>query len=136
MKFDDLRSIAHNIADSFGSGASLLFNYGFWPYEDAECSPDGVLEVDFLRAIVLSGQPSKELLDRLSHAPRLVADLCARHGQSADAFACFRTRYVKTGVERRYEVTVTDRSGRTRTDHYDGDSGRKLQLGKRLRETN
>ena len=124
MKFDDLRSIAHNIADSFGSGASLLFNYGFYPYEDAERSPDGVLEVDFLRGTVLSGQPSSELLDRISLSPSVVADLCSRYGQSVDAFACFRTRYVKTTVGRRYEVTVTDRSGRTLTDYYDGVGGR------------
>ena len=130
MKFDDLRSIAHNIADSFGSGASLLFNYGFSPYGDAERSPDGVLEVDFLSGAVLSGQPSTELLDRLSLSPRVVWDLCARHGQSADAFACFKVRFVKTAMGRRYEVTVSDRSGRTRTDHYDGVGGRRLRPGK------
>ena len=136
MKFDDLRSIAHNIADSFGSGASLLFDHGFHPYEDAERSPDGVLEVDFLSGIVLSGQPSCELLDRISLSPAVVADVCARRGASADAFACFRTRYVKTKVGRRYEVTVTDRSGRTRTDQYDGAWGRKLQPGKHPPVTN
>lgn len=130
MKFDDLRSIAHNIADSFGSGASLLFRYGFYPYDDEERSPDGVLEVDFLSGTVLSGQPSSALLDSISLSPSVVADLCARHGQSADAFACFRTRYVKTAIGRRYEVTVTDRSGRTRTDCYDGVRGRKLRPGK------
>lgn len=55
VKFDDLCSIAHNVADSFGSGASLLFNYGFYPYEDAQRSDDGVLEVDFLSGTAIAG---------------------------------------------------------------------------------
>jgi len=130
MKFDDLCSIAHNVADSFGSGASLLFNYGFYPYEDAQRSHDGVLEVDFLTGTVTSGMASNELIERLGLSPGILADLCARHGQSASVFTALHTRYVKTSTGRRYEVTVTDHTGRTRTDHYDGMKGSRLQLGK------
>ena len=136
MKFDDLRSIAHNVAVSFGSGASVLFNYGFYPFDDAGRSPEGVLEVDFLSGTVVSGHPSGELLDRVSRSPSVVADFCARHGQPADAFASFRARYVRTAVGRRYEVTVTDRAGRTRTDYYDGARGRRLRDGKHPPVTN
>ncbi|WP_454796910.1 hypothetical protein [Novosphingobium lindaniclasticum] len=130
MKFDDLCSLAHNVADSFGSGASLLFNYGFYPYDDAKRSEDGLLEVDFLNGQVISGLPCNEVRERVSFAPKVITDLCARYGQSSDVFAILRARYVVTAVGRRYEVTVTDRGGRTRIDLYDGIKGSRLAPGK------
>ena len=130
MKFDDLRSIAHNLADSFGSGASLLFNYGFYPYEDAARSLDGCLEVDFLTGAIVSGTPSHELLERLALSPALLADLCAHYGETVKAYAYFRARYVTTSAGREFEVTVSDRSGRRTTDRYSGISGKRLQVGK------
>lgn len=130
MKFDDLRSVAHNLADSFGSGASLLFNYGFYPYEDAAKSPDGCLEVDFLTGTVVSGTPSHDLLERLALSPGLLAGLCAPYGETVEAYGYFRTRYVTTPVGREFEVTVSDRAGRRKTDRYSGISGKRLQAGK------
>lgn len=126
MKFDDLCSIAHNVADSFGSGVSLLFGIGFYPYDDAERSEDGLLEVDFLNGKVISGLPCTAVRESLSFAPEVISDLCARYGESSDVFATLRVRYVVTAVGRRYEVKVTDRSGRTRIDHYDGIQGSRL----------
>ena len=84
MKFDALCSIAHNLADSFGSGASLLFNnFGVSPYDDAALSPGGTLEIDFLNGCVISGAASAGLQIFISMAPNVLNGLCERHGQSA-----------------------------------------------------
>ncbi len=127
MKFDDLCSIAHNFADSFGSGASLLFNsYGFYPYDDAERSADGILEIDFLRGAVISGIVSADMEKFVSMSPSVLADLCARHDASSGLFAELRTKYIKTAAGRAFEVTIVDHKGRSRTDRYDGIDGKRL----------
>jgi hypothetical protein len=124
MKFDDACSIAHNFADSFGSGSSLLFNFGTWPYPDAARSPDGVLEIDFLKGAVLSGVASTELRRHIANAPSLFSDFCERHGQPVQAFAAFTVRYVADGSSRYFDVTVQVDTGRGRTDRYSADGGR------------
>jgi hypothetical protein len=62
MKFDELRSIAHNIADSLASGIGLLIGY----YEldifgEASRSPEGFIVVDFLTGTCRAGAPSESL---------------------------------------------------------------------------
>ena len=131
MKFDDLCSIAHNFADSFGSGASLLFNnFSFFPYDDAAQSPGGILEIDFLGGRVTSGIASSELQKFISIAPEVLNDLCEKHGQSAKLFSVLSVRYVKTDFGREFFVTVEDQNGRHRTERYDGVYGKRLHEGK------
>ena len=131
MKFDALCSIAHNLADSFGSGASLLFNnFGVLPYDDAAMSSDGALEIDFLNGSVISGVASAGLQIFISMAPDVLNDLCERHGQSAKIFKSLSVRYLKTDLGREFAVTVEDPNGRRRTDRYDGVYGKRLHEGK------
>jgi hypothetical protein len=131
MKFDTLCSIAHNFADSFGSGASLLFNnFSIYPYDDIARSPNGVLEIDFLNGRVISGTASAELIHFISMSPRVLDDFCKSHGTSPEAFNALSARYVKTDIGQEFEVTVEDRGGRRRTDRYDGVYGKRLREGK------
>jgi hypothetical protein len=132
MRINQLCSIAHNIADSFGSGASMLFNFdcGFCPYSDAARSPEGLLEVDFLAGKVIFGIPSSELVERLALSPSIVADICSKHGQPASVFSKLQTSYATDVTSRRFKVSVTDFAGRSRIDHYDGSNGKRIPFGK------
>lgn len=131
MKFDDLCAIAHNLADSFGSGASLLFNnFGIYPYDDVARSSNGMLEIDFLNGRVISGTASAELTHFIAMSPSVLDDLCMSHGTSSKAFNTLSVRYVKTDIGKEYEVTVEDRNGRRRTDRYDGIYGKRQREGK------
>lgn len=131
MKFDTLCSIAHNFADSFGSGASLLFNnFGIYPYDDAARSPDGILEIDFLNGRVISGIASAELNHFIAMSPGVLDDLCQRHGASSRIFGAISARYVTTAVGREFEVMVEDHNGRSRATRYDGIYGKRLLEGK------
>ena len=71
MKFDALAAIAHNLADSLGSGASDLFQ--FWDQDvfDAVASdPNRRLEVDFLAGNITNGVASEPLLRVVDSSPR------------------------------------------------------------------
>jgi hypothetical protein len=131
MKFDDLCSVAHNIADSLGSGASSLFN--FWTdyvYSNALQSPDQQLEVDFLKGQVLSGKGSDELSKVLAYSPQVLGDLCQRHGFAPSSYRRLSARYMASTYGRQFSVIVEDECGRSRTTHYDGITGKRLEPGK------
>jgi len=50
MKTGTLRAIAHNIADSLGSGFGLLIGvYDMNVFDEAKKSSGGVITIDFLR---------------------------------------------------------------------------------------
>ena len=130
MKFGELKSIGHNIADSLGSGICLLVGY----YEidifgEAAGSPTGFIEVDFL-AGTSSGSPTSPTLTKVLELYREALDrLCASHGTSASAFAALTARFA---VDRRYgphfTVTIEDQSGRRSVEEYVGIPGRKLKV--------
>lgn len=57
MRIGTLRAIAHNIADSLGSGIGLLIGvYGMNVFGEAKRSPDGVVNIDFLVAKARKGK--------------------------------------------------------------------------------
>lgn len=131
MKFDDLCSIGHNIADSLGSGASSLFN--FWTdyvYAEALQSPEHQLEVDFLEGQVTSGKGSDELRQVVALSPQVLADLCRRHGYTPESYRRLSACYLASAYGRQFSVTVEDERGRSRTSHYDGITGKRLSPGK------
>ena len=130
MKFGELKSIGHNIADSLGSGICLLVGY----YEidifaEAAGSPAGYIEVDFLSG-TSSGGPTSPTLTKVI---RLYSDaldrLCTSHGTSATEFAALTARFA---TDRRYgrhfSVTVEDQLGRRSVDEYLGLPGRKVKV--------
>jgi hypothetical protein len=130
MKFGELKSIGHNIADSLGSGICLLVGY----YEinifaEAAGAPAGYIEVDFLRG-TSSGSRTSPTLSKAIKAYRDALDrLCASHGTDASAFATLTARFA---VDRRYgrhfTVTVADQSGRRSVDQYLGTPGRRIKV--------
>jgi hypothetical protein len=140
MKIDTLASIAHDIADSLGSGSSLVFNrWGIDVYSDADASDDGLLEIDLLTGQITSGNASPELVDGIKHAPDVLASFCAKHGGMdpppkivAIKFFVERTRL---GVLRRFSTVVEDHQGRQRTQDFYGSPGRRIARGKQVPAT-
>jgi hypothetical protein len=129
MKFDELRSIGHNIADSLASGIGLLIGY----YEmdifgEARRSPEGFIAVDFLTGTCPAGAPSQSLVRAVALYGDALADLCSRHGSSISAFRELTARYSADAYGTRLIVTVEDQQGRRATDEYVGVPGRRPKV--------
>ena len=63
MKHDQLRSIAHNIADSLASGIGLLIGvYEMDIFGEASTSKQGFITVDFLNGTTAGGTASDSLM--------------------------------------------------------------------------
>lgn len=129
MKFGELKSIGHNIADSLASGIGLLIGY----YEtdifgEASRSPEGFIVVDFLNGTSEGGRPSGSLAQAITLYRHALRNLCFRHGVEASEF---KTLKVKFGVHAVYgghfTVTVEDQKGRQSTDSYVGAPGRRVR---------
>jgi hypothetical protein len=73
MKFDQLRAIGHNIADSLAGGMGLLIGvYRTDIFDEAGRSPEGFIIVDFLTGTATGASPSPSL------ARALLLSGCAR----------------------------------------------------------
>jgi hypothetical protein len=119
VKHGELRSIAHNVADSFASGIGIPIGvYGTDVFGEAEESPDGFITIDFLHGNVAAGCAS----ERLEGAVRLYRDVlegvCRKHGVSVSAFRMMTARYSDRGRGSRVVVTIEDGKGRRSVDEY------------------
>jgi hypothetical protein len=133
MKFGDLRSLAHNLADSFASGVGLLVGVlEMDVYGEAARSPEGFIEVDFLTGSVSGGPPSTSLARAVALYREALPGLCARHGAEVGAFRTILARFWVADDGRRYRVTIEDRNGRRSTDDYQGSPGRRVRVADRL----
>jgi hypothetical protein len=121
MKIGTLRAIAHNIADSLGSGCGLLIGvYDMNVYGEAKKNPGGVIEIDFLAAKTTQGRVSPRLAAAIAKYRKALPDLCAKHGASIEYFKTLTARYSADVFNRRTVVTVRDRVGRCYVDEYIG----------------
>lgn len=128
MKHGELRSIAHNIADSLASGIGLLIGaYELDVFGEAARSPDRALTVDFLAGTVSGGEVSAEL----ARAVRLYRDalpgLCAKHRTTPAAFRELAARYQASATGNRFTVTIEDQRGRRSSTGYAGTPGRRVR---------
>jgi hypothetical protein len=121
MKFGTLKAIAHNIADSLGSGIGMLIGvYELDIFGEAVRTPDGFIVVDFLTGKATHGVVSSSLADAIAKYRVVLPDLCAKHGASIDDFRELSARYSGAGLTNRITVTIADRSGRRSDDEYLG----------------
>ena len=129
MKFDELRSIAHNISDSLASGIGLLIgSYQMDIFGEASRSPEGFITVDFLTGTCRAGAPSQSLAQAIALYKDALSNLCTRHGTSISAFRELTTRYSADAYGTRFVVTVEDQQGRRSTDEYVGTPGRRPKV--------
>lgn len=124
MKFGELKSVGHNIADSLASGIGLMIGvYEMDVFGEAGASPDGVLEVDFLNGKILEGNPSPTLTDAVMRYSVALPELCERHGADVSDFRRLTAKYSGTGLSRGFSVTVENRNGKSSTDRFEGVPG-------------
>ena len=121
MKFDTLRSIGHNIADSLGSGIGLLIGvYEMDVFGEAAGAPDGTITVDFLLGTATGGTVSDTLAGAIAKYRDALGPFCAKHGASISDFRQLSARYSMFNRERRIAVIVEDRFGHHCADEYVG----------------
>ncbi len=133
MRFNTLRSVAHNIAASLACGMGFMIGvYETRVFEEASEASTGFLEVDFL-----TGTSSIPISASLNRAIELYANalgpLCERHGVPISSFSQLTARYIldSTGFGR-FDVIISDREGRSVRDHYLGPSGRRPRVVDKL----
>jgi hypothetical protein len=129
MKFGELKSIGHNIADSLACGLGLpigLIQTDI--FGEASNSPDGYIVVDFLSGATEGGTPSPSLADAILRYREAIGKPCEHHGAEMSAFKTLKARFA---VDRVYgwhfTVTVEDQNGRCSTDQFLGPGGRRIR---------
>ena len=127
MKFGELKSIGHNIADSLASGIGLLIgHYDMDVFSEAAHSPEGYIVVDFLTGTSSGAQPSESLARAIYLYGAALQDLCEKHGTNASAFRELSARYSLDSLGRRFVVTVEDQNGRRSVDEFRGFPGKRV----------
>jgi hypothetical protein len=129
MKFNELRSIGNNIADSLASGVGLLIgSYELDVFDEARQSPQSSITVDFLAGRCVEGSASLSLATAIAQYGLALKDLCKRHGTSSAAFRVLQARYVAGDLSPRFFVTVEDQRGRSSMDEYEGIPGSRAKI--------
>ncbi len=128
MKFGELKSIGHNIADSFASGIGQLVGfYQMDVFREAKESPEGYITVDFLNGTSSGGKPSPSLARAIELYRDALAELCDRHGASPSDFSELTVKFTPDIRWGRFEVTVAGQDGRRSIDEYVGAPGRRVK---------
>ncbi len=133
MKIGTLRAIAHNIADSLGSGCGLLVGvYDLDVYGEAKKSLGGVIAIDFLGAKIIQGRASRTLVSAIAKCTAVLPNLCAKHGASIEDFKTLTARYSSDVFKRQIVVSIRDRVGRCYVDEYIGIPARHIKVTDQL----
>ncbi|RYD78635.1 MAG: hypothetical protein EOP84_14015 [Verrucomicrobiaceae bacterium] len=129
MKFGELKSIGHNIADSLASGIGLLIgSYEMDIFGEASTSREGYITVDFLTGTTEGGSPSKALAKAIVLYRDALEQLCQRHGVEVSTFKTMNARFGVDAVRGgHFTVTVEDQTGRRSVDRYVGMPGRRIR---------
>ena len=132
MKFGDMRSVGHNIADSLASGIGLPIGiYMSDVFGDAERAPGGGIAVDFLTGTCSEGA-SAALAGASLHYRDFLVELCRKHGATPSVFRTLSVRYSNDVFGRRFVVTVENVRGRRAVDEYLGVPGKRRRVLDRL----
>jgi hypothetical protein len=133
MKIGTLQSIAHNIADSLGSGIGLMIGvYTMNIFQEAGRSRSGYLLVDLLNGRTWGGVPSRSLVRAIKLYRDALPQLCAKHGASREDFRELTVRYSVINRENHIVVTIRDSLGRRRIREYVGSPARRVRVLDRL----
>jgi hypothetical protein len=133
MKIGTLRAIAHNVADSLGSGIGMLIGvYDMNIFGEATRSPGKVISVDFLAGKATKGRVSSKLRAAISKYGKALPNLCAKHGASIEDFKTLTVSYSTVGSTRRIIVNIQDRIGRCYVDEYIDIPARRVKVTDQL----
>jgi hypothetical protein len=129
MKHDRLCAIAHNFADSMASGLGFVVGYcSTEVFKEAAASPDGVIEIDFLRGHVVRGSASHDLKDAAVIFGQAFPAFCKKNGAEATDFETFLAAFDTRGGRRRTVLTIADDNGRRSLTEYDGVPLKRLRV--------
>ena len=129
MKHGNLKSLGHNIADSFASGIGLMIGiYDMNVFAEASSASEGFITVDFLNALS-SGSDAPSSLNRAIGLYRdALPGLCEKHGIDLGEIKTLEARYGTDPVYGpHFAVTVEDNAGKRSTDQYVGVPGKRLR---------
>ncbi len=127
MKIGILRAIAHNVADSLGSGIGLLIGvYEMDVFGEAKRSPSRSINIDFLKGKATGARVSSVLAAAVTKYREVLPKLCAKHGATIDDFKMLTAEY--SSSSRRIVVTVQDRIGRRYVDEYVGTPAKHVKI--------
>jgi hypothetical protein len=129
MKFAQLKSVGHNISDSFASGIGLMVGiFEMDVFAEAAGEPSGFVVVDFLAGSTSSTTVSADCRECIRFYRDALPDLCAREGIDVSAFRTLQARFGTDVVYgRHYTVTVESIEGKRSVDRYLGVPGRRLR---------
>jgi hypothetical protein len=132
MKLGELKSLGHNLADSFASGIGLLVGYyEMNVFAEAAASDPGFVEVNFLNASVAGSPISQSLQGAINCYRNAVPELCKKHCIDFNQIKTLTARFGSDKVYRsHFTVTVESIDGRSSTDRYVGIPGRRLRTAR------
>src|ERR1700760_2402887 len=129
MKFAELRSIGHNIADSLASGIGLPIGiYQIDIFDEARRDTERCMIVDFLSGKVVKGRASSSLARAVALYAEALPALCAKHRTSSDIFRELVACYSADAFGPRFTVTIADDGGRRAVDDFVGVPGRRIRI--------
>jgi len=129
MKLSELKSIGHNLADSFASGIGLLVGvYEMDVFAEAAASDPGFIEVNFLDATAAGSPISATLRGAIYSYSNALPDLCKKHSIDPSQIKALIARFGTDPVYGpHFTVTVESIDGRSSTDRFIGFPGRRLR---------
>ncbi|GGC65763.1 hypothetical protein [Undibacterium terreum] len=130
MKFGNLKSLAHNVADSMASGLSFVIGiYEINVFAEAAASEDGHITIDFLTGATTGAIPSDSLRRAIFLFRDAIPQMCEKHGIE---LAYIKSLVVRFGTDSAYgphfRVTVENSAGKRSTEQYVGTPGQRLRL--------
>ncbi len=128
MKHENLRSVAHNLVDSFASGHSAIFGcYGLSIFEDLSLWESSKIEIDFVNARIIGGTSSHWLQDCVANFETTLPIFFRKHDLEVSSFKVLSAKFwLNTAHQsfviqnRRVEVRIEDLDGRSSIDLYAG----------------
>jgi len=130
MKIGELKSLGHNVADSFASGIGLLVGYCANDiYGEAAAEEPGYIYINFLDSTTTGSKASSQLKKAVELYRAAIPDLCEKHGIE---FNLIRTLSARFGTDPalgvHFTVTVESADGRRSVDRYFGWPGKRPRV--------
>ena len=136
MKFGELKSVGHNLADSFASGIGLLVGYyEFSVFTEIRKSPHEFIEIDFLSGETTGCPPSPKLRKAIDlYVGKGLPYLCQRHEIDPQLFSQLTVRYWRKAYNvKGFAVTITAANGKQSIDEFNESGARSRCLDSRGR---
>lgn len=129
MKVERLKSVAHNIADSFACGIGLMIGvYEMNVFAEASNEPEGFVVVDFLAGSISGTTVSNSLRKAVMLYRDALPELCAKHSIEVRDFKKLQVRFGTDPVYGpHFTVSVQNQVGQAATVQYVGIPGKRLR---------